>query len=297
MRIASLVPSATEMLFELGLGSDVVAVTHECDWPPEASTRPQLTRSLIPEGLEAGAIERLVRERLERGESIYELDRDRLAELEPDLIVTQAVCEVCAVSYDEVVAFANSAPSHPRVISLDPERLDDVFSNIAELAEATGTEGTAQVVIDRARTTISNLREAVAGAPRPRVLALEWLGPPYVAGHWVPEMIEIAGGEPALGAPGERSRVANWSELRAARCDVALVMPCGYDIARSIEEAQKFADMTGFLGAKRIVAVDASAYFSRPGPRVVDGIELLANILHPDRVEPPLQAIGMAQAL
>jgi iron complex transport system substrate-binding protein len=284
------------MLFALGLGDDVIAVTHECDFPAEARFIPQLTRSLIPEGLEAGAIDRLVRERTERGESLYELDKERLAELEPDLIVTQAVCEVCAVSYEDVVAFAASLPSSPRVLSLDPERLEDVFSNVAELGQATGTPTEAEELLADARRRIDAIKGAVEGASRPRVLALEWLGPPYVAGHWVPEMIDIAGGVAAIGAGGDRSRVANWSELRSARCDIALVMPCGYDVTRSIEEAHKFADMTRFLGAERIVAVDASALFSRPGPRLVDGIELLAHLLHPERAPAPA-TIGMAEVV
>jgi iron complex transport system substrate-binding protein len=287
MRIASLVPSSTEMLFELGLGDQVVAVTHECDWPPEARSCPHLTRSVIPERLHPAEIDRLVRETVAAGSPLYELDRDRLAELAPDLIVTQAVCEVCAVSFDDVVAVAAQLPSRPRVISLDPMTLEEVINDIARLGDAAGAGAAAGALRSRAGRRLDAVSTTVADAPRPSVLALEWLDPPYVAGHWVPQMIELAGGSDPLGRAGERSRTATWDELEAIDWDVAVVMPCGYDTSRALQEAGAYRRQIASLAAGRVVAVDASAYFSRPGPRLVTGVELLAHVLHPERVPAP----------
>lgn len=282
MRIASLVPSATETLFSLDMGDRVVAVTHECDWPPEAQSLPHLTRTVIPPGLTAAEIDRVVRQTVAAGRPLYELDAERLAELDPDLIVTQAVCEVCAVSYDDVVAVAATLPSRPRVLSLDPLRLDDVLGDLVRVAEAAGDRAAGERARAEARQRLTAVAGAVGGAARPRVLAIEWLDPPFVAGHWVPEMISIAGGLDALGTPGEKSRTVDWTELAAARPDVVLAMPCGYDEERSAEEAEAFSDRLAALGADRIVPVNASAHFSRPGPRLVEGVELLAGIFHPE---------------
>jgi iron complex transport system substrate-binding protein len=287
MRIASLVPSATETIFALGLGDQVVAVTHECDWPPEAASLPHLTRTVIPSGLGPAEIDRVVRETVAAGRPLYELDAARLEELEPDLIVTQAVCEVCAVSYDDVVAVAATLPSRPRVLSLDPLTLDDVLNDLVRVAEAAGESAAGRHARDAARQRLMSVARSVAGADRPRVLAIEWLDPPFVAGHWVPEMISIAGGIDPLGGVGAKSRTVDWPELETAEGDVVLAMPCGYDAVRSAHEAEAFADRLARLHADRIVAVDASAYFSRPGPRLVAGVELLAGILHPDRAPRP----------
>ena len=287
MRIASLVPSATEALFALGLGDRVVAVTHECDWPPEAASLPHLTRTVIPPGLAAAEIDRLVREKVGAGRPLYELDARRLEQLAPDLIVTQAVCEVCAVSYDDVVAVAATLPSRPGVLSLDPLTLDDVLDDLVRVADAADDPEAGRRARDAARQRLTHVAGAVAGTERPRVLAIEWLDPPFVAGHWVPEMISIAGGVDPLGTTGAKSRTAEWHELVVAEADVVLAMPCGYDAARSAEEAECFADRLAALRAERIVAVDASAYFSRPGPRLVTGVELLAGVLHPERMPRP----------
>jgi iron complex transport system substrate-binding protein len=287
MRIASLVPSATEMLFALGLGDDVVAVTHECDWPSEARGLPHLTRTVIPPGLSAKQIDRTVRETVAAGRPLYELDQARLEQQAPDLIVTQAVCEVCAVSFDDVVAVAATLPSRPRVVSLDPMSLEEVLADMERLADAAGTCGAGRRLRASADSRIAAVSEAVAGAPRPRVAALEWLDPVFIGGHWVPEMIALAGGEDVLGRARERSRVVAWDEVEAARPDVVLAMPCGYDAARSAEEARTYSEQLARLGADTVVAVDASAYFSRPGPRLVTGIELLGHILHPDQVGSP----------
>ena len=287
MRIASLVPSATEMLFELGVGDDVVGVTHECDHPPQAADLPHLTRTVIPPGLAPAQIDRAVRERTERGEALYELDSERLRELEPDLIVTQSVCEVCAVAVDDVRAVAAQLPSEPRVVSLDPSTIGEVLANIRDLAAAAGAEEAGDRLGREAADRLDRVAEAVAGEEPPRVACLEWLDPVFVAGHWVPQMVALAGGEDVLGLPGERSRVAEPEEVAAARPDVVVAMPCGYHTERAAREVRDHTDLVAGLGVRRIVAVDASAYFSRPGPRLVDGVELLTHILHPGRVEAP----------
>jgi iron complex transport system substrate-binding protein len=286
MRIASLVPSSTEIAFALGLGESVVAVTHECDYPPEAADRPHLTRSVIPEGLTSAEIDRAVRERTEAGLALYELDEPLLAELEPDLIVTQAVCEVCAVSFDDVRAAAARLPSRAEVISLDPMRLEDVLADIPRLAAAAGAEAAGDYLLSDARRRIDAVEAAVDGEPRPSVAALEWLDPLFVGGHWVPRMVELAGGRDVLGVPGARSRTMEWPELEGAQPDVVVSMPCGYGTDEAARETLLKRDQLRRLGA-RVVAVDASSFFSRPGPRLVDGIELLAHLLHPGSVPAP----------
>ena len=280
-------PSATELLYALGLGDSVVAVTHECDHPRAAARLPHLTRSVIPEGLAAAAIDAAVRERTARGEPLYELDEPLLRALEPDLVVTQALCAVCAVSFDDVRAVAERMPSRPGVISLDPASLGDVLDDCERLGGAAGVRERGGALAHASRERIEAVRRVVAGAPPPRVAALEWLDPPFVGGHWVPEMIALAGGVDPLGAARERSRTASWEELERAGADVVISMPCGYDAARAAEETYEHWGQVASLGARRVVAVDASAYFSRPGPRLVEGVELLGHLLHPGLVAPP----------
>jgi len=286
MRIASLVPSSTEILFGLGLGDSVVAVTHECDYPPEAAQQAHLTSSVIDGGLSAAEIDAAVRERTGRGEALYELDEERLNELAPDLIVTQAVCEVCAVSYEEVKAMAARMPSPPKVISLDPTTLGEVLGDIPRLAAAARVLAAGAALVEDCGRRIDAVVEAVDGAARPRVAALEWLDPVFIGGHWVPQMIELAGGRDVLGSAGERSRTADWAEVEAAEPDVIVSMPCGYATERAAEETLTMRERLAAIGAQ-VAAVHASAYFSRPGPRLVDGIELIAHLLHPDRVLAP----------
>jgi iron complex transport system substrate-binding protein len=293
-RIVSLVPHATELLFALGLGDQVVGVTHECDYPEEAAELQPVTRNVLPEGLSPSEIDRAVRERTERGESIYELDEEIVRELEPDLIVTQALCHVCAVSADEVQALAQTLPGPPQVISLDPRTYGETLGDVRTVARATDSKDAALDLIARTARRADVVRLAVRGAPRPRVAALEWLDPVFVAGHWTPQLIEMAGGEDVLGFAGEPSRVATWEEVAAAQPEIVVVMPCGYDAARALVEAEEFAGRLRSLRADRVVAVNASAYFSRPGPRLVDGLELLAHVLHPDRVpSAPAEALAV----
>jgi iron complex transport system substrate-binding protein len=196
------------------------------------------------------------------------------------------VCEVCAVSYDDVRALADRLPGRPRVLSLDPATFGEVLAALRELGAATGADEAADRLLSDAAERVERVRRAVEGAPRPRALALEWLDPPWVGGHWVPTMVELAGGEDPLGRPGEPSRRAEWDELRAWAPDLVAVMPCGYGTAAAREEASGSPELAA-LGARRVVAVDASSYFSRPGPRLVDGVELLGHLLHPERVPAP----------
>jgi iron complex transport system substrate-binding protein len=271
------------MLFALGLGDDVVGVTHECDYPPEATARQRLTRSVLPPGLTAAEIDAAVREIVGRGQALYELDESLLRTLDVELIVTQAVCAVCAVSYDDVRAVATRLPSTPDVLSLDPATFAEVLGDIDRLATAAGATGAGETLRRDLDERLALIDAAVRqnSRERPRVLALEWLDPPFVGGHWIPEMVERAGGKDVLGKAGQKSRTATWDELVTAEAEVVVVMPCGYDADRAAREAATYSEVLAGLGAREIYAVDAAASFSRPGPRLVDGVELLARLLDP----------------
>ena len=294
MRIASLVPSATEMLFALGLGGDVVGVTHECDFPPAAAGLPHLTRTVLPPGLGAGEIDAAVKEVVGEGRALYALDEELLAELEPELIVTQAVCEVCAVSYEDVVAVAARLPGSPRVLQQDPSTLGEVLEDVTRLGAAAGIESGAAEVRRGLEARLDAVRDAVAGEPRSRTLALEWLDPPFLGGHWVPEMIELAGGADVVGRPGHKSPQVEWADLTDLEPEVVVAMPCGWYLDDSRAQALEHRERLEALGADRVFAVDAASTFSRPGPRLVDGVELLGHLFHPRRVRPPA-GIGFAE--
>jgi iron complex transport system substrate-binding protein len=284
MRIVSLVPSATEILFALGLGADIVAVTHECDYPAAARDLPRVTRDVLPGGLSSAEIDAAVKERTLAGESIYELDAEALHDLAPDLIVTQALCSVCAVSYDDVRSIAEEIDSRPMVISLDPHTVGEVLADARTLAQATDSKDAAVDLVQEASVRIDRVRLATRDARRLRVVALEWLDPPFAAGHWTPQLISWAGGDDMLGFQGENSEETSWEAVAAAEPDVVIVMPCGYDAEIAHREAEMHRDQLAAVGAGEVVAVNAGAYFSRPGPRLVDGLELLAHILHPELV-------------
>lgn len=294
MRIVSLVPSATEMLFALGLGESVVGVTHECDYPREARSLPQLTRTVLAEDLSAAEVDAAVKTTVGGGDPLYELDRERLAELSPDLIVAQTVCEVCAVSYEEVVDIAAQLPGPPRVVQQDPSTLGEMLEDVVRLGEATGIAAEAHELRGELEGRLAAVQAAVSGASLPRVIALEWLDPPYVGGHWIPETISIAGGEDVAGPPGLASPEVHWGELAGLNPDVVIVMPCGWYVEEARAQATEHWNRIQSLGAGRVFAVDAASTFSRPGPRLVDGVELLSHLLHPDLVDAPGN-IGFAE--
>ena len=287
MRIASLVPSSTEMLFALGLGESVVGVTHECDYPPGASGLPHLTATVLPEGLSAGEIDAAVKSIVGEGRALYSLDEAKLAELEPELIVTQAVCDVCAVSFEDVVEVAARLPGPPRVVQQDPSSLGEVLDDVTRLGEAAGIPARAAELRAELEGRLKAVTTAVSGAERGRVVALEWLDPPFVGGHWIPEMISIAGGEDVAGPSGAKSPEISWEDLADLDPDLVVVMPCGWYVEESRAQAIEHWQRIEALGAGRVFAVDAASTYSRPGPRLVDGVELLAHLLHPDLVDPP----------
>ncbi len=294
MRIASLVPSATEMLFALGLGESVVAVTHECDYPPQARALPHLTRTVLPSGLDARQIDSAVKAAVGEGRALYELDEERLTELAPDLIVTQAVCDVCAVSYEDVLEVAARLPGEPRVVQQDPSTLGEMLEDVIRLGEATGATAEAHELRGELEGRLAAVRAAVSGARPPRVIALEWLDPPFVGGHWIPEMISIAGGDDVAGPPGLKSPEVSWGALSGLVPDVVIAMPCGWYVEDSRLQALEHWEQIARLGAGRVYAVNAASTFSRPGPRLIDGVELLGHVLHPDLVDPPGN-IGFAE--
>src|SRR5690349_22756485 len=265
MRIVSLVPSATETLFALGLGDDVAAVTHECDYPPAVLNLPKVTRDVIGPGLEPGEIDRAVKELTAAGRSIYELDEDELRSLRPDLIVTQALCTVCAVSVDDVRAIAERMDPVPEIVSLDSHTLGEVLGDVRTLAQATGTKDAGVDLVQDAAARIDRVRVAVKDAPRRRVAMLEWLDPVFVGGHWVPQLIEYAGGTDLLGLAGEPSEQRSWEEVAAVEPEVVIVAPCGYEVDRALDEARAYEDRLRALGAAEIVIADACAWFSQIG--------------------------------
>jgi iron complex transport system substrate-binding protein len=287
MRIASLVPSATEMLFALGLGKDVVAVTHECDYPAEARSLPYLTRTVLPQALSAGEIDAAVKAIVGEGRALYELNEEKLTELAPDLIVTQAVCDVCAVSFEDVVEVAARLPSRPRVVQQDPSTLREMLDDVIRLGEAARVAEHAHELRGDLEGRLVTVQAAVSGANQPRVIALEWLDPPYVGGHWIPEMISLAGGEDVAGPPGLKSPEVWWGELSGLNPDVVIAMPCGWRVEDSRAQAMEHWGRIEGLGARRVFAVDAASTFSRPGPRLVDGVELLGHLFHPSLVDAP----------
>lgn len=282
-RIVSLVPSATETLFALGAGDLVVGVSHECNYPYEASESQQVTYTTLKSGLTQRETDTAVKQKISAGDAIYGLDEELLRELEPTLIVTQGLCEVCAAPFDEVQAAAALLPMTPEVMSLDPTTLGEVLADINRLATAIGMPDAGTTLVGLLADRVDAVRfhlEQGNVEPLP-VTLLEWLDPPFAAGHWVPQLIEMAGGVDLLAAAGERSRELTWEQLATAAPEVLIVAPCGYDANRAREDAEAFSDRLEQIGARQIFIGDGDAYFSRPGPRLVDGLEQLAYALHP----------------
>ncbi len=287
MRIISLLSSATEIIYELGLQDQLVGISHECDYPPEALDLPRVSRSRFdPEGLTSGEVDSAVRASMAEHGSVYEVDREMLELLEPDLVLTQAVCEVCAVPTGSVVEAVGRMARPPQVLSLDAHTLEGILQTIQQVADAAGESARGREAIARLRGRVAAVREKVEGKPRPRVLMLEWLDPPFAPGHWVPEMIDIAGGENLTGSAGERSEQVDWSELVDLSPDCLLLAQCGYDLEQAGADAQRHRERLNSTAGKAISLSAAyllhSAYFSRSGPRVIEGIEVLAGLLHGD---------------
>ena len=280
MRIVSLLPSTTEILFAIGAGPDVVGVTFECDHPAEARSRSIVSTSAMPEGLTPSEIDSFVTSAMARGEDLYHLDEGALAGLDADLVVTQDLCAVCAVD----VSVVDDALAHlgctAEVLTIDPHTIDEVNASILTLGRVTGHDAEAAALVDSLCARLDGVRRRVAGRPRPRVMLLEWTDPPFAPGHWVPEMIEAAGGEPLLGKAGAKSERVTWEAVRAASPEVVIVAPCGYDLAGATVLADELVASGLLPPGVPVHPVDANAAWARPGTRLVDGVEELAAILH-----------------
>ncbi|MBL6894880.1 MAG: cobalamin-binding protein [Porticoccaceae bacterium] len=289
MRIVSLLPSATELICGLGLRQQLVGVSHECDYPNSVIGLPVLTSSRIPQGLDSGSIDHLVTEQLKSDQALYDLNIDVLTSVRPDLIVTQALCDVCAVSGNDVARAVGSLPNNPDVINLEPNCLTDVLDTVELLAEAADCVKQGQIYLRELRYRISqvnNKSSVINLSDKPRVALLDWLDPIFDGGHWSPEIIELAGGIACFGNKKEPSQRRSWNDLIQARPDIIFIALCGFNVERSMQDvedffsSQEFSVLRNQVGSK-IFLVDGNAYFSRPGPRLVDALEIMANALHP----------------
>ncbi len=297
MKICSLLPSSTEILYALGLGDQVAAVTHECDFPQEAASKPRITESIIDhERLSSLEIDHHVSANIGRHGSIYRLREDLLEALKPDLIITQELCDVCAVSYKDVQHAARVLEGESRIVSLEPNTLDDVLDTILLVGELTGRQQAAEKKVHELRERLDRVRKQVAGSPRPRVYAMEWLDPPFSAGHWVPEMVEIAGGHEVLGKTGLKSARISPESIVEAKPEIVVLMPCGFSLDRTIDEYHRTKFFAGWeelpaVRNNKVYAVDGSSYFNRSGPRLIDGVEILAEIFHSRGADVPYRHI------
>ena len=289
MRICSLLPGATEIAFALGLADEVVGVTHECDYPPEARQKSVVVHSVIDSNrMTSLEIDRWVGERLRNNQGLYMIDEERLREAAPDVILTQGLCDVCAIDYNEVARTAETLAKKPKIVSLTPNCLTDVLDDVARVGEATGQHHRAERLVQELKQRISVVRERTAQlSTRPRIACLEWFDPIYAAGHWIPEMIELAGGRDVLGQKGKASEKIQWKQVVELALEVIVLMPCGFDIQRTANEAATLERLDGWhdlpaVKTGKVFAVNGHAFFSRPGPRLVDGLEMLASIIHPE---------------
>lgn len=293
MRIVSLLASATEIVCALGLEDRLVGISHECDFPPRALDRPRVSRPRFdPAGMSSGEVDRAVRQAMSTYGSVYTVDAEQLQALKPDVIFTQAVCEVCAVPTAGVAALVERRGLDARVVSLDAHDLDGILETILQVGEACGVDERAHEVVDGLRRRLDHLRTRLRDVRRPRLLALEWLDPPFAPGHWVPELVTVAGARNLVGEPGARSAEIAWDRLQGLEPEALVVMPCGFGLDASREDADAHAGRLlevaeAPIREGRAWVVDASSYFNRSGPRAVDGAEILAGLLHPDLVEPP----------
>ncbi len=291
-RIVSFLPSATEMICALGLADCLEGITHECDYPPEAAGKPVVVRPALPiETMSLSEIDSAVARRIRNGQSLYEVDEQKLREIAPDLIVTQDLCQVCAPSGNEISQALKTLPNSPKILWLTPKSIEQIFDNLLELGDATGRRQVADQIADAARARLQRIKARTSEIKsRPRVFCMEWIDPVYCSGHWVPEMVEIAGGRDDLGRKGTDSVRISWDDVLQWAPEILVVMPCGFNLQRAAEQARSLIRYPGFfdIPAARqncVYAVDANAYFARPGPRVVDGTELLAHIFHPELFE------------
>ena len=289
MRICSLLPGATEIAYALGLGEQIVGVTHECDYPPDAQQKPVMVHSAVDAQRMSGSeIDRMVGELLAAGKGLYHIDAAALLAANPDVILTQGLCEVCALDYNEVVKAAARLPRQPNIVSLNPHSLSDLLDDILRVGQATERIAAATSLAADLRQRIDSLGHSEPDN-RPRVVCLEWFEPLYTAGHWVPEMVALAGGFDVLGQPGEPSAKIEWRQVIEARPEVILLMPCGFDVRRTVKESTPLRSLPGWeqipaVRSGNVYAMNGSAYFSRPGPRLVNGLEILARIIHPESV-------------
>jgi iron complex transport system substrate-binding protein len=296
MRICSLLPSATEIVFALGMGDSLVGITHECDYPAETSRIAQVTRSNIPAGLSSEEIDSMVSSNLTTQGTLYELDQPLLEQLAPDLILTQRLCDVCAVAFDKVQEVAGNISSKPRVVNLEPHSLEDILENINLVGSLIHAEERAGQLVESYRKRIAAIQEKTrALSSRPRVFCMEWVNPPYCGGHWMKKLVEIAGGRDDLANPDRPSYRIEWNRIVAFAPEVMVLTCCGYKLAKVLEEAKLLAQFDGIeelpaVKNNRIYATNGSDYFSRPGPRIIESLEILAHLIHPETfAAPPLQ--------
>jgi iron complex transport system substrate-binding protein len=303
MRVVSLLPAATEIVAALGQLDRLVGVSHECDFPPEVNVRPRVTHCPIyGAGLSSAEVDRWVRETLAASGTLYTLDEPLLRELRPDVILTQRLCDVCAVAYGSVAAFAARLPGPPRVVNLEPSCLEDVFGNVRLVADVLGVPERGEAAIAELRRRVEAVRaRAAQAADRPRCFLMEWADPPFCSGHWAPELVELAGGHDSLGRPGEDSARVPWESVVQARPEVLVLACCGYPAARALADLPILQEQPGWrelpaVRSGRVYAVDGHSYFSRPGPRLVDSLEILAEVLHPDLFAGHFPARGVVRA-
>ena len=283
MRIVSLLPSATEILFQLGLGDDVVGVTFECDFPPEAKTKRIVSTSALPEGLTPSQIDEIVKQRMVAGEDLYRLDRDAFADIDPTLVITQDLCAVCAVDVTKVDDAMEYLGCRANVLTLDPMTLDAVIDSVRLVGEATGRESRAATVIDECRDRLAAVATKLDGVQARPTLLLEWTDPAFTDGHWVPDMITAAGGNSVMGRPGQNSQGTSWDVITSCDAEVVIVAPCGFRLEGATRLAEDVVRRGLLPRESQVWAVDADAFVVRPSPRVVDGVQMFASILHPDR--------------